>query len=77
LRARPAWTSLEKHFRDLEGLRLRQLFAEDRKRGERLSVEAAGIYLDYSKNQITDETLTLLLQLARESKLRERDRPCL
>jgi glucose-6-phosphate isomerase len=50
---------------------LRQLFAGDFKRGERLDVEAAGIYLDYSKNLVTDETLKLLLQLARESGLRE------
>jgi glucose-6-phosphate isomerase len=72
LRTRPAWTSLQKHYREMEGLHLRQLFAEDRKRGERLAVEAAGIYLDYSKNRITDETLKLLLQLARESGLRDR-----
>src|SRR5258708_20261385 len=72
LRTRPAWRSLEMHHRAMEGLHLRQLFAEDRKRGERLAVEAAGIYLDYSKNRITDETLRLLLQLARESGLRDR-----
>src|ERR1700740_2906303 len=71
LRTRPAWTSLEKHYQEVQGLHLRQLFAEDRERGERLAVEAAGIYLDYSKNRITDETLRLLLQLARESGLRE------
>src|SRR5262249_51153938 len=51
---------------------LRQLFAEDRERGERFAVEAAGVYLDYSKNRITDETVKLLLQLAQESGLRER-----
>ena len=51
---------------------LRELFADDPKRGERLTVEAAGLYLDYSKNRITDETLKLLLQLAEESGLRER-----
>src|SRR3981189_381973 len=72
LRTRPAWTSLEKHYHEVQGLHLRQLFAEDRKRGERLAVEASGIYLDYSKNRITDETLRLLLQLARESGLRDR-----
>jgi glucose-6-phosphate isomerase len=72
LRTHPAWTSLEKHYREMAGLHLRQLFAEDGKRGERLAVEAAGIYLDYSKNRITDETLRLLLQLARESGLRDR-----
>ena len=72
LRERPAWAALEKHHQKMAGLHLRQLFAEDRKRGERLAVEAAGIYLDYSKNRITDETLRLLLQLARESGLRDR-----
>src|SRR5258706_9113896 len=72
LRMRPAWTSLEQHYQRLKGAHLRQLFAEDRMRGERLTAEAAGIYLDYSKNRITDETLRLLLQLAHESGLRER-----
>jgi glucose-6-phosphate isomerase len=72
LRMRPAWASLQKHYHDVAGLHLRQLFAEDRMRGERLTAEAAGVYLDYSKNRITDETLRLLLQLARESGLRER-----
>ena len=72
LRARPAWAALEKHHREIEGCHLRQLFAEDPRRGERLAVEADGIYLDYSKNRITDETLRLLLQLARESGLQER-----
>jgi glucose-6-phosphate isomerase len=71
LRLRPAWAALEKHCHEIKGVRLGQLFAEDRARGERLMVEAAGIYLDYSKNRITDETLRLLLQLARESGLRE------
>jgi len=69
---RPAWASLQKHYPDVEGLHLRQLFAGDRTRGERLTAEAAGIYLDYSKNRITDETLKLLLQLAHESGLQER-----
>jgi glucose-6-phosphate isomerase len=72
LRKRPAWTLLEKHYQKLKSVDLRQLFADDRGRGERLAVEAAGVYLDYSKNRITDETLALLLQLAEESKLRER-----
>src|SRR5215468_956137 len=72
LRMRPAWTSLQKHYHDIESLHLRQLFAGDRMRGERLTAEAAGIYLDYSKNRITDETLRLLLQLTHESGLRER-----
>src|SRR6516164_5695200 len=64
LRARPAWASLEKHFEKLKGVHLRQLFAEDRNRGNRFAVEGAGLYLDYSKNRIIDETLRLLLQLA-------------
>jgi len=72
LRLRPAWKSLEKHHKKMAGLSLRQLFSEDGKRGERLAVEAVGIYFDYSKNRITDETLRLLLQLAHESGLRDR-----
>jgi glucose-6-phosphate isomerase len=72
LRMRPAWAALEQHYQEIKRLHLRQLFAEDRGRGERLAIEAAGLYLDYSKNLITDETLTLLLQLAQESRLRDR-----
>jgi glucose-6-phosphate isomerase len=72
LRKRPAWAALEQHYQTVKDVHLRQLFAEDRKRGDRLAVEAAGIYLDYSKNRITDETLTLLLRLAEESGLRDR-----
>src|SRR5215510_7160375 len=72
LRMRPAWAALEKHYSKLKGVHLKQLFADDRQRGQRLAVEAAGLYLDYSKNRITDETLRLLLQLADESGLRER-----
>ena len=71
LRLRPAWAALEKHYHTIKDIPIGQLFAEDRERGERLAVEAAGIYLDYSKNRITDEALRLLLQLARESGLRE------
>ena len=56
LRLRPAWAALEQHYHKIKDIHLRQLFAEDRERGERLAVEAAGIYLDYSKNRITDET---------------------
>src|SRR5262245_11816824 len=72
LRVRPAWGALEKHYHKIKGVHLRQLFADDRERGQRLAVEAAGLYLDYSKNRITDETLRLLVQLADESGLRER-----
>jgi len=71
LRLRPAWAALEKHYHKIKDVHLRQLFAEDRERGERLAIEAAGIYLDYSKNRITDDTLRLLLELAQESGLRE------
>ena len=69
LRKRSAWTLLEKHYQKIKNLSLRQEFAKDPARGERLVAEAAGIYLDYSKNLITDETLTLLLRLAQESGL--------
>jgi glucose-6-phosphate isomerase len=70
--ARPAWKALQAHHETIRGLHLRTLFAEDATRGERLSAEAAGLYLDYSKNRVTDETLTLLCRLAGESGLRER-----
>jgi glucose-6-phosphate isomerase len=72
LRQRPAWAALEAHHRAVSGRHLRQLFADDPKRGERLTVEAAGIYLDLSKNRITEETLRLLVRLAEESGLRAR-----
>jgi glucose-6-phosphate isomerase len=72
LHQRPAWAALKKHHQKMRRARLRQLFAKDRERGERLVVEAAGVYFDYSKNRITDETVGLLLQLAQESGLRER-----
>jgi glucose-6-phosphate isomerase len=72
LHSRPAWTSLEQHYQKVKRLHLRQLFADDHGRGERLTSGAVGVYLDYSKNRITDETLKLLLQLAQESGLRER-----
>lgn len=68
----PAWKALEGHARDIEGIHLRTLFADDPRRGEHLTVEALGLYLDYSKNRITDQTLRLLLQLAEESGLRAR-----
>jgi glucose-6-phosphate isomerase len=68
----PAWKALAVHFQKVERLHLREFFAADIKRGERLTAEAAGIYLDYSKNRVTDETLGLLLQLAEQSGLRGR-----
>src|SRR5580692_9852324 len=72
LKKRKAWNALSKHFKTIRGAHLRDLFAKDPKRGERLTAEAAGLYLDYSKNRITDETLNLLLQLAEEAGLRAR-----
>jgi glucose-6-phosphate isomerase len=72
LRERPAWKALEGHYREIEGTHLRELFAADPTRGERLVVEGAGLFLDYSKNRITDETIPLLLALAEQSGLSER-----
>ena len=72
LTGRPAWKALAGHHATVSDLTLRRLFAEDISRGERLVVEAAGIYLDYSKNRVTDETLRLLVKLAEECGLRER-----
>ncbi len=72
LRERPAWNALEEHYDDIHNRHLRELFAEDETRGERLTAEGAGLFLDYSKNRVTDETLTLLIQLAQESGLAER-----
>ena len=72
LTARRAWKALAAHYEQVRELHLRQLFAADPRRGERLTAEAVGLYLDYSKNRITDETLRLLLQLAEESGLRAR-----
>ena len=69
---RPAWKALAAHHLLVRNLKLRELFAEDPARGERLTVEAAGVMLDYSKNRVTDETMRLLVQLADESRLRER-----
>ena len=72
LTARPAWTQLREHHAQLRETHLRDLFAADPKRGERMTAEAVGIYLDYSKNRVTDETLGLLRDLAEQSGLRER-----
>jgi len=69
---RKAWKALQAHHKNVRDLHLRKLFADDPKRGERMTAEAVGLYLDYSKNRVTDETLKLLLQLAEESGLRER-----
>jgi glucose-6-phosphate isomerase len=72
LTQRPAWIALTKHYQSIRQRHLRELFARDPRRGERLTVEAVGVFLDYSKNRITDETLTLLRQLARECGLRQK-----
>src|SRR5881396_1598560 len=68
----PAWKALESHYRKSRGLHLRDLFACDPSRGERFAVQAAGVYLDYSKNRITEQTIKLLIQLAEESGLQSR-----
>lgn len=67
-----SWIALEAHYRKIGSLHLRKLFADDPRRGEHMAVEAAGIYFDYSKHRITDETFKLLMQLAEESGLRSR-----
>jgi glucose-6-phosphate isomerase len=72
LTARPTWKALESHFAEIRDVHLRTLFAQDVTRGERMTAEAAGLFLDFSKNRVTDETLKLLLQLADESGLRAR-----
>lgn len=68
----PAWKALQSHHTEVGGLHLRELFAADPQRGRKLSAEACGLYLDYSKNRVTDETMRLLLELAEERGLRGR-----
>ena len=72
LTKRKAWKALQTHYENVRSLHLRKLFADDPKRGERMTAEAAGLFLDYSKNRITDETVKLLIELAEESGLRSR-----
>jgi len=72
LTKRPAWKALAAHYKKIKPLHLRQLFADDPARGERLTAEGAGLFLDYAKNRVTDETMGLLVRLAQESGLRER-----
>ena len=72
LTRRRAWKSLKTHYKKIRDTHLRQLFADDPKRGERLTLEAIGLFLDYSKNRVTDETLKLLLKLARECDVEAR-----
>ena len=68
----PAWKALESHYEKVRKLHLRNLFADDPTRGERLTASAVGIDLDYSKNRINDQTLQLLFQLAKDAGLKER-----
>ncbi|RSL14903.1 glucose-6-phosphate isomerase [Edaphobacter aggregans] len=72
LSERAAWKALQAHFEQIQGKHLRELFAEDAARGGRFTAEAVGIFLDYSKHRITDETLRLLVALAEESGVREK-----
>src|SRR5271169_2239154 len=72
LTERKAWKALKSNYKTVQALHLRKLFEDNPKRGEKFTVEALGMYLDYSKNRITDRTLKLLLELAKESGLRER-----
>jgi glucose-6-phosphate isomerase len=72
VRKRSAWDALATHYKKVSKLHLRELFAEDSKRGERMTVEAAGLFVDYSKNRINDESLKLLFSLAEEADLRSR-----
>src|SRR5262245_39158275 len=72
LTSRPAWKSLATHYKEMNKWHLRDLFAGDPQRGERLTAEAVGLYLDYSKNRVTEETLRLLVKLAEECGLRAR-----
>jgi len=68
----PAWLALQANYEKIKDVHLRRLFAEDPKRGTRLTAEGADLFLDYSKNRVTDETIGLLLQLARERGVAER-----
>ena len=72
LTERPAWKALEAHYEKVRGLHLRTLFADDPRRGERFTAEAAGLYFDYSKHRVTGETIKLLLALAEEADLQQR-----
>ncbi|HEY2505736.1 MAG TPA: glucose-6-phosphate isomerase [Streptosporangiaceae bacterium] len=72
LRERKAWHALERHYAEIGGRHLREIFDDDPSRGDRLTAEAAGLYLDYSKNRVTDETMRLLVELAEESGVPQR-----
>ena len=72
LTQQPAWQALERHYEQIKDTQLRELFAGDAQRGEKLTAEGAGLFLDYSKNRVSDETLLLLLQLARETGVEQK-----
>jgi glucose-6-phosphate isomerase len=72
LTQRPAWQALETHYQKIKDVHLRHLFAADPQRGERFAIDEVGMYFDYSKHRITDETLRLLITLAEECRLRDR-----
>src|SRR5262249_49484499 len=72
LKQRPAWKALAAHYKVVRKMHLRELFTQDPTRGERMTAETNGLFLDFSKNRITDETIRLLLQLAAESGLRDK-----
>src|SRR5271157_1474892 len=72
LRETPAWGALQAHYEKIKDVHLRQLFADDPQRGTRLTAEGPGLYLDYSKNRVTNETMQLLIQLAHERGVEER-----
>ncbi len=76
LTERPAWNALRAHHRSVAGIELRRLFAEDPKRGERLALEAAGVYLDYSKNRVTEETLACSCGSRRNRRCASVSTPC-
>src|SRR5215467_14317370 len=69
---RAVWRDLQDHHATMQGLHLRSLFADDPARGERMTAEAVGVYLDYSKNRVSDDTLMLLVELAEQAGLRAR-----
>ena len=72
LARRKAWGALKAHYKKIQPVHLRSMFEDDAKRGEKLKVDALGIYLDYSKNRINDTTIKLLVDLAKESGLQQR-----
>jgi glucose-6-phosphate isomerase len=76
LTQRPAWKALEAHYKNVRELHLRKLFADNPKRGERMTAEAVGLYLDYSKNRMTDETSNFCCNLPRNPGCASASTPC-